>query len=88
MNTIKETIFSNWNFMLWIRLVAGIFFAYQGIITHDYFAGGIGGLFLFQSLSNTGCCGTQGCYTDYKHKNNSSKNNSISEIENNNTSEL
>jgi predicted small secreted protein len=61
METIKQTLLSGWNTMRLIRLVLGIFIAYQAVTLHDSMAGLIAALLLFQALSNTGCCGTQGC---------------------------
>ena len=72
MNTIKTTLLYNWHFMRLLRLVLGIFIAYQAIKTHDTFSGLIAGFFLFQAVTNTGCCGAQGCTTSMP-KNNSDK---------------
>ena len=70
MNTIKETLLLNWNFMRALRLVLGIFVAYQAIKTHDAFSGVIAAFFIFQAVTNTGCCGAQACSTPTR-KNNS-----------------
>jgi len=72
MNTIKATLFYNWHFMRLLRLGLGIFIAIQAIKTQDAFSGLIAVFFLFQSLTNTGCCGTQGCSTSLP-KNSSKK---------------
>lgn len=63
MNTIKATLLYNWNFMRVLRLGLGIFIAIQAIKTHDVFSGLIATFLLFQSVTNTGCCGSQGCST-------------------------
>ena len=72
MNTIKATLLYNWHFMRLLLLGLGIFIAVQAIKTHDAFSGMIATFFLFQSLTNTGCCGPQGCSTSVS-KNNSDK---------------
>jgi hypothetical protein len=71
MNTIKATLLYNWHFMRVLRLGLGIFIAIQAINTRDVFSGLIAAFFLFQSFTNTGCCGTQGCATPTtkKHSN-------------------
>ncbi|MEO8759306.1 MAG: hypothetical protein ABI448_00320 [Bacteroidia bacterium] len=69
MNTIKQTLFFNWNFMRVLRLGFGIFIAYQALVTHDAFSGLIAAFFLFQAVTNTGCCGSQGCSTSIPKNN-------------------
>jgi hypothetical protein len=61
METIKETLFSNWNFMRWVRLGLGIIAGIQAIQYHDTLLGFLSVFLLFQSLTNTGCCGAGGC---------------------------
>ena len=58
---IQQTLFTNWHFMRWLRLGLGIFIAIQAVQMHDTFSGFIAAFFLFQSVTNTGCCGTKGC---------------------------
>ena len=72
MNAIKHTLMSNWNFMRVFRLGVGIFIAIEAIKTQNIFSGLIALFFLYQSIVNTGCCGTQGCATNLM-KNNSAK---------------
>ncbi|MHB8260824.1 MAG: hypothetical protein ACYDCN_04845 [Bacteroidia bacterium] len=72
MNTIKQTLFFNWHFMRWLRLGLGAFIAIQAVKTHDALSGLIAVFFLFQAVTNTGCCGSQGCSTPVS-KNNSDK---------------
>ena len=61
MNTIKATLFSNWHFMRLLRLGLGVFIAIQAYKMHDSFSGVIAAFFLFQAITNTGCCGSGGC---------------------------
>lgn len=63
METIKQTLFSGWNFMRLIRLGFGIFFAVQAFQTHDTLVGFVAAFFLLTSLVNVGCCGSNRCYT-------------------------
>lgn len=63
MKTIKQTLFTGWHFMRWLRLAFGIFFIIQAIEMHDSLIGAIGGFFLFTAVTNTGCCGVGGCAT-------------------------
>ena len=58
---IKQTLFTGWNFMRWLRLGLGIFISVQAIQDHDPFSGFIAAFFLFQAAMNTGCCGVNTC---------------------------
>lgn len=68
----KETIFNNWNFMRWLRLAFGIYIAVQAVETLSIFSGVVAAFFMFQAITNTGCCGTNGCAVPIK-KNSSNK---------------
>ena len=68
MQLIKQTLFTNWNFMRLLRLGFGVFFVIQAIQMHDAFMGIIGGFFLFTSLTNTGCCAARNCATPVRRK--------------------
>jgi hypothetical protein len=61
METIKQTLFTGWNFMRWLRLVVGIFFIIQGIQSSETLMGVVGTFFLLTAVTNTGCCGARGC---------------------------
>ncbi len=64
MNTIesiKQTLFTQWNLMRIIRLGAGLFLAVQAVQLHEVIAGFISTILLFQAFTNTGCCGVSGC---------------------------
>ena len=64
MNTIanfKQMLFSNWHFVRWFRLGIGLFIGYQALQLHDSLSGFIAAFFLFQAVTNTGCCGASGC---------------------------
>ncbi len=60
------TLLTNWNLLRVIRLVLGVMIGVQAIATTDWLAGMIAGVFLFQVVTNTGCCGVNGCHTTYQ----------------------
>ena len=66
MFSIKETLFTGWNFMRFLRLGFGIFFIVQAIQTHDTLIGVAGAFFLFTAVTNTGCCGGGSCAAPVK----------------------
>ena len=56
--TVKDRLFTNWHMMRWVALAAGLFFLVQALRFQDLVSGLIGGFFLFQAVTNTGClCG-------------------------------
>lgn len=59
--TIKQTLFTQWNLMRIIRLAAGLFLAVQALQLNDVMAGFISAILLFQASTNTSCCGVSGC---------------------------
>lgn len=61
METIKQTLFSGWHFMRWLRLVFGIFFIVEAIQMHDLMIGVIAGFFLLTAITNVGCCSQGRC---------------------------
>lgn len=74
---IKQTLFTGWHFMRWLRLGLGGFIAIQAVQNHDTLSGLIAAFFLFQAVTNTGCCGANSC-TAPAAKNNTDK---IEEVE-------
>jgi len=67
--TIKQTLFTQWTLIRWIRLIAGMFFAVQAVQIHDTIAGLISAMLLVQAFTNTGCCGVSGCAVPTSTKN-------------------
>ena len=61
METIKQNLFTNWNFMRWARLGLGLIIGIQAIQNHALVLGLLSAFLLFQALTNTGCCGARGC---------------------------
>lgn len=66
---MKQTLFTDWNFMRLLRLGLGIYIAIQAVQTHNILSGVIALFFLFQALTNTGCCGSNGCAVPIKKSN-------------------
>lgn len=58
---MKQTIFSNWNFVRLLRLGAGIAILVQAFIARDILFAFLGLIFTAMPVFNIGCCGTQGC---------------------------
>ncbi|MDZ7682796.1 MAG: hypothetical protein U5J63_14045 [Fodinibius sp.] len=55
---MNDKLFTNWHLMRWIALAIGLFFIVQGLRYQDWVSGLVGGFFLFQAATNTGClCG-------------------------------
>ena len=50
-----------WPPMRLLRLSVGGYFAFEAFVTKDGFTGLLAGTLLFQAITNTGCCGAQGC---------------------------
>ncbi|MBK9792076.1 MAG: hypothetical protein IPP60_02985 [Sphingobacteriales bacterium] len=61
METLKYNLVNNWNVIRLIRLALSIIIIVQAVQIHDVLFGLFGTFFLYQALSNTGCCGVNGC---------------------------
>jgi len=61
MDTIKETLFTGWNLMRWLRLGFGIFFAVEAYTASDKLFGIAAVFLLITALFNTGCGGSAAC---------------------------
>lgn len=73
----KETLLTGWHFMRFLRLGLGIYIAVQAVETQSILSGIVALFFIFQAITNTGCCGANGCAVPIK-KSNSDK---IEEVE-------
>ena len=62
MNTLKQRLLTNWHLMRIVRLGIGIMFLVMGFQGKDWAMGLASIFFLYQAVTDTGCCGTQGCY--------------------------
>lgn len=56
-----QTLLTGWDFMRLFRLGIGLFIGVQAIQTQDSVAGMFAAFFLFQAVTNTGCCGANAC---------------------------
>ncbi len=50
--------------MRWFRLIMGVFIGIQAIELHQILPGIFSLFFIYQSLANVGCCGSQSCSTN------------------------
>lgn len=67
---MKQTLFSGWHLMRFLRLGMGILMAVQFFQTNDKIVGVIGLLLLYQALFNKGCCGANDCASSAKKSSN------------------
>jgi len=68
MNQLKQRLFTNWHFTRIFRLGIGIMLVAAGIQSHDWMMGVVSLFFLYQAVTDIGCCGSQGCYTPRPRK--------------------
>lgn len=61
MNTIKEKLLTNWHFMRIFRLLVGGGMLVAAFQSKDWMIGAFSAFFLYQAVTDTGCCGAQGC---------------------------
>ncbi len=78
MNEIKQMIFNNWHLMRIVRLAIGIFIGINAIIMHEALPGIIAAIFLFQAITNTGCCAGS-CALPSRKANNQNQSNTLFE---------
>ena len=62
MSNWKQSITSGWDLMRIVRLAIGMMLLVQGIYSRDWMIGMFSTFFLYQAVTNTGCCGTKACY--------------------------
>lgn len=60
---------ATWNLIRWIRFGLGTSLIIQGIVYKDTISGLFGALLFYQAITNTGCCGVNGCTTEVNPKN-------------------
>jgi hypothetical protein len=65
--------FSTWNLMRWVRLVVALLLIGDAIFNQHLFPLVIGGFFLLQVFTNTGCCTNGACEIPSGNKANSGK---------------
>lgn len=66
MNTLKDRLLSEWHIMRILRLAIGLWLAVQAIMAKDILPGLLGVFFLYQAVTDTGCCGSGTCYPTTK----------------------
>jgi hypothetical protein len=62
-------VINGWNIIQWIRLMIGLLLVIQAITASNILIWIIAILFLFQALTNTGCCDGNRCDFTGKKKN-------------------
>jgi len=63
MNTLKQRLLTNWHLMRIFRAAIGMMMLVMGIQNKDWAIGLFSIFFLYQAVTDTGCCSTQGCYS-------------------------
>jgi hypothetical protein len=66
MESFKYMLLNGWTVMRGLRLLLGFVFAYQAIIQHDTISAFLSVFLLVLAITNTGCCGVQGCAVPQK----------------------
>jgi len=66
MSTLKQRIFTNWHLARIMRLGIGIMLLIMGIQNKDWAMGLFSVFFLYQAVTDTGCCSSQECNTPAK----------------------
>lgn len=77
---MKQAIFTNWNFMRFLRLVLGIAIIVQSIIVKDWAMGLLGLAFTAMPVFNVGCCGVNSCATPVKKSTENTKDITYEEV--------
>lgn len=62
-SNIIQTLTTNWHFARFLRLGFALWIGYNAVTSQQPIFLLIAGLFAFQALTNTGCCGAGGCAT-------------------------
>ena len=62
MNNWKTRLLTNWHLMRIVRLGLGMMMLVTGIQGHDWPIGLFSLFFLYQDVTDTGCCGAGQCY--------------------------
>ena len=63
MSTLKQRLLTNWHLTRIMRLGIGIMLLVMGIQNKDWAMGLFSVFFLYQAVTDTGCCSSQGCST-------------------------
>jgi hypothetical protein len=68
MSSVKQKLFTNWHMVRLFRLAIGIMMLVAGIQNKDWMMGLVSAFFLYQALTDSGCCGTKACYATKTRK--------------------
>ena len=68
MSTLKQMVFTKWHLVRLFRLGIGIIMLVVAIQNRDWVIGLLSAFVLYQALTDTGCCGSQGCYSPKTRK--------------------
>lgn len=77
---MKQTIFTNWNFMRFLRLGLGMAVLVQAVLARDTMFALLGILFTAMPVFNIGCCGTNSCHVPPQKKTELNKEISYEEV--------
>lgn len=77
---MKQTIFTNWNFMRFFRLALGIAILVQAAMARDTVFVILGLLFTAMPVFNIGCCSTNRCNVPAQKKEENTKDISYEEV--------
>lgn len=70
---MRQTIFSNWNMMRFLRLAIGIAIIVQAVMAKDVMLGLAGVFFTSLPVFNIGCCAGGNCYVPAKKEDSKNK---------------
>lgn len=70
---MKNKLFTNWNVVRWVRLLFGLGAVITGFLQKENLAIIAGVFLVITALSNTGCCGANGCTPQINNKKEKSK---------------
>jgi hypothetical protein len=65
----SQTLLTDWNFMRFVRLGLGVYIGIQAYQTQSIISSLLAAFLLYQVITNTGCCGTNGCAIPTKKNN-------------------
>ncbi len=66
MNPLRNRILNNWHITRMLRAAIAIWMLNWCIQTRDWGIASVGLILLAMAVTNTGCCGSQGCYVSNK----------------------
>jgi hypothetical protein len=81
MNTLKQRLLTNWSLPRIMRLGIGTMLLVMGIQSRDWAMGLFSVFFLYQAVTDTGCCGSGACYAPPASKNKMTASEGEKEIE-------